>query len=137
MFVFSLPVAVHSEPGGIVLVVNASVDTSALNRRYIEAVYLGRRRYWGSDKPVKVVMLPQNDKNHIQLCRNFLRVTPKDLSRNWDRNKYTGLGRDYSLASSEAELLEMVSKTPGAAGYVSSSFFSQNKNGGVNVITFE
>ena len=133
----TLPVAVYGDSGGLVLIANSNVDTSSLNRRYIEAVYLGRRRYWSSDSPVKVIMFPQNHENHIRLCRSFLKVTPKVLSRNWDRIKYTGFGRGFSLVSTEAEMLDMISKTPGAAGYVSSSFFSQNNKGGVNVITFE
>ncbi len=133
----ALPVAVYGESGGLVLIVNSNVDTSTLNRRYIEAVYLGRRRFWNSDSPVKVIMLPQNSFPHIKLCRNFLNVTPKELSRYWDRVKFTGFGRGYTLAASEKEVLELVRNTPGSAGYVSSSFLNKNKQGGINVISFE
>ncbi len=101
----------------LAVIVHPSVKQSEIRRNTLRAIFGMRMRVWSDDTPIKVFVLPDGDANHAHFCKDVLQVFPHQLRRAWDRGVYSGTGQAPTQVASEAELVALVSETPGAIGY--------------------
>jgi ABC-type phosphate transport system substrate-binding protein len=80
-----------------------------------------RLRKWENGLPIKVHVLPDEHPLHVAFSKNVLRVFPYQLRNAWDRLVFSGTGEEPIRVVSEQQMLEAVSTTPGAIGYLSRS----------------
>jgi ABC-type phosphate transport system substrate-binding protein len=67
---------------------------------------------------VRVFVLPDADTLHRTFVKQTLELYPRQLRRVWDRHLFSGAGAVPVTVSSAEEMLQRVSETPGAVGYL-------------------
>ncbi len=101
------------------LIVHPGIDQAAMKVGRLRAMFTMRLRKWPDGTPVRVFVLPDKDPVHRAFSKNVLGVLPHRLRRVWDRAVFSGTGQAPTEVRNEAEILDRVSSTPGAVGYVS------------------
>lgn len=130
---FCFSVAIPAEER-LFIVANSEVyPKTNLSRSTLSAIFGMRLKKWKDGSPIKVFVLPNNHPLHIAFSKNILRVFPYQLRNAWDRLVFSGTGEEPIQVSTEQQMREKVSSTPGAIGYLSGSMIDET----VKVIPFE
>jgi hypothetical protein len=85
-----------------------------------------RLRKWPNGSPITLVTMADDNHVHINFVQQTVRLFPHQLRRNWDKLIYSGTGQAPIEVKTEAEMIDYVSKTPGAIGYVSKEPINEN-----------
>lgn len=105
--------------GGVVVIGNASVPTSALSRQDISNIFLGNKTAW--DDGGKITFVIQKDSaGHEIFLKEFIGKTPSQFANYWKKQVFTGKGSSPQSLDSDQEMIKFVGETKGAVGYVSS-----------------
>lgn len=118
MWLFMLSVAWADEPL-LVVVGHLGVSPQALSTAQLQAIFSMRTRTWPNGAPVRVLVLPDNNKLHHAFVAKWLNLLPFQLRRAWDRLVFSGIGRAPETVQTEQEMLTRVAATPGSIGYLS------------------
>lgn len=100
------------------IIVNHDVNQNSLSLKKLRAIFAMKSRYWSENQPISVFVLAKESPLHGAFCKKILNIFPNQLESIWYRQVYTGTGQAPIEVSSEAELRERVSTTPGAIGYI-------------------
>jgi ABC-type phosphate transport system substrate-binding protein len=114
LLLISLPAAVAAP----VIIGNPSVP--ALDRTTVERIYTGRVVEVGGMR-VTPVNLPPGNAIRESFLRDFLAQDEDKYSGYWTVRRYVGKGTPPKELNSSAAVIEYVSKTEGAIGYVDSA----------------
>jgi len=101
------------------LIVHPSTDLTTVQTRKVRAVFSMRLRRWPDGTAVRVFVMPDQNPIHQQFSKEILGVLPYRLRRAWDRAVFSGTGQAPTEVRDETEMLDRISATPGAVGYVS------------------
>lgn len=122
LIVISLTLSVFCTSTGVAaspqIIVNQSVDTTALSRTDLRLLFAGRRQFWADGTKVTVFVLPANTDVHRNFCADLLAMYPYQLEHIWHQITYSGLGDSPIIVTNQRELVERVNTTKGAIGYV-------------------
>ncbi|EIC23171.1 hypothetical protein Thi970DRAFT_00824 [Thiorhodovibrio frisius] len=102
------------------VIVNSDVHLDAIDRNFARLLITMRMPQWPDKRPVTVFVLPDNNPVHESFAKRVLEVYPYQLRRTWDRQVFSGTGQAPRQVANEQEMIERVSQTAGAVGYVSS-----------------
>lgn len=102
------------------VIVNPDVELDAVDRNLARLLITMRMPQWPDKRPVTVFVLPDNNPVHESFAKRVLEVYPYQLRRTWDRQVFSGTGQAPRQVANEQEMIERVSQTAGAVGYVSS-----------------
>ncbi|WP_298442582.1 hypothetical protein [uncultured Ferrimonas sp.] len=100
------------------VVVNDPSVAGEISQSELRAIYSMKRQFWPDGTAITVVTLAANDPLHVEFCKNQLKLLPFQLNREWDRLVFSGMGERPQQVASAEELLELVSRTKGAIGYL-------------------
>lgn len=92
-------------------------STSSLVR-----IYAMQKKTWSDGKQVKVFTLPNSSDTHKDFVTTYLRMQPYQLNRLWHRLVFSGTGTIPQEIATVEEMLETIKTTPGAIGYVDSTY---------------
>lgn len=104
--------------GDPVVIVNPTVEETAISQVALRAIFGMRLRTWPDQTPIKVYVLRDNDPIHEGFCKNILNVFPYQMRRAWDRLVFSGTGQAPIQVTSEEEMRKRVAVAPGAIGYL-------------------
>jgi len=76
---------------------------------------------WSDGKNISVFVMDPFGEEHRQVCLEVLNVFPYQLQRVWDVLVFSGTGQSPIVVKTKQEMIEKVSSTPGAIGYISDS----------------
>lgn len=119
------------------ILINKSSSKNSLTAQEIKLIFLGKKKQWNNGIPIQVFVYKEEEDYHIDFCREIVEVPPITFRTFWSRNTFIGNGRPLKYASSPKEMLEIVSKTSGAIGYIlktDSAIINLSEKGGINVI---
>ncbi|KZZ43673.1 hypothetical protein A3765_07780 [Oleiphilus sp. HI0130] len=102
----------------ITVITNAAVDRSELQLKELRAIYTMKKRLWSDGQPIQVYVLTPEQDSHREFCKQVLGVFPRQLQSIWHRLVYSGTGEAPIELNSEQEMLEVISSTKGAIGYI-------------------
>ncbi|AAZ28583.1 MULTISPECIES: hypothetical protein [Colwellia] len=77
-----------------------------------------RQLRWSDNSAINVFVLPSQHELHQRFAKERLQIFPYQLNRIWHKLTYSGLGVAPTIVASEKELIQAVTKTPGAIGYI-------------------
>jgi ABC-type phosphate transport system substrate-binding protein len=100
------------------VIVNVDVADQTISQSTLRAIFCMRMRQWPNGKPIKVFVLPEQNTVHVSFSKEVLNTFPYQLKRSWDVLVFSGSGQAPSVAESPKEMLQKVSSTPGAIGYM-------------------
>lgn len=102
------------------VVVNATVPVDSLTQTQLRSIFSMRVRTWNNNEPIKVFVLSGDSDLHRKFCLRTLEVFPYQLQRIWDVMLFSGTGIIPVEVKDAKHMLNVISKTPGAIGYVHS-----------------
>ncbi len=105
----------------VVVIVSANCDATALSRREIINIFMGRYRFLPSGHAAKPYDLPTTDPRKAQF---YLALTGKnisDIDAYWARLVLTGNASPPDEASSQEAMLDKIARNPWSIGYLDRS----------------
>lgn len=118
--------AVTLQAQAITVISNASVDRSELELKDVRAIFTMKKRLWSDGQPIQVYVLSPEQSSHREFCKNVLGVFPRQLQSIWHRLVYSGTGQAPIELSSEQEMIDVISSTKGAIGYIKQENANEN-----------
>jgi ABC-type phosphate transport system substrate-binding protein len=112
---FLLPVV--SSAGEIVIITNENVTVSTLAQEDLKQIFLGKKTSW--DNGDKIIFVVQ-DRLSVKepFLKTYVKKSASQYDNYWKKQVFTGKGKAPQSFSSEQELVQFVSQTPGAISYV-------------------
>ena len=89
-----------------------------LSKNHLRAIFAMRTQQWPDGSEIHVFVLEDSHAVHTDFCKHILGMFPYQLRRIWDRQVFSGTGISPIIVKTEAEMLERVSTTKGAIGYI-------------------
>jgi len=102
------------------IVVNQSVPVGKYSLNKTRAIFTMRQRFWPNGKTIKVFVLEDKHPLHKTFTKNNLNMFPHQLRRVWDRMIFSGTGQAPMVLKTQEEMLDKISNTPNAIGYLNS-----------------
>ena len=104
-----------------VVIVNESVSARMLSQKDLMDIYTLNRAHWDDGSRISVLDLKRGKTKESFLTHIGMRED--ELKRIWLRKQFTGKARPPRALTSEEEVLDHVSRTAGAIGYISERVF--------------
>jgi ABC-type phosphate transport system substrate-binding protein len=99
-------------------VAHASVSETEVDNTTVRRIYLGKKTRW--DNRTKIIPVILKDESlHKVFVKEILNRSVSNFENYWKQAVFTGRGIPPRAFDSELDLLQYVSRTPGALGYVS------------------
>lgn len=117
VFIFTLVCDVRA--GEVLIIANPDVPADALNKDEIKNFFLGKTPQWSNQDMVTIV-ISEDAAVHKKFLKGYIRRTSAQFTNVWRNNLFSGKGKQPIKAASIDELVEYVSKTKGAIGYIPS-----------------
>ncbi|WP_197410247.1 MULTISPECIES: hypothetical protein [Colwellia] len=102
----------------IEVVTHPQVTERSLTKSQLRRIYTMRQLRWSDNQAITVFVLPSQHALHQRFAKERLQIFPYQLNRIWHKLTYSGLGVAPTVVKSEQELIQAVSNTPGAIGYI-------------------
>lgn len=102
----------------VILIMNSSINTSPPSSKDIFKIFMGRKIFW--DDHTKIIVFFQRDPVvHNTFLKKYIHKSAAIFERLWHRQVFTGKVKSPDYLYDDLEMIEYVSKTRGAIGYVS------------------
>ncbi|RRD00484.1 hypothetical protein [Amphritea balenae] len=121
MMFLCLSVGSSARAESIQIIAHPDQSTVTLSSQNLWAIYGMKTRHWADGTLIKVFVLPTKHPLHRRFSINALKTYPYQLDRVWQRLTYSGTGRAPTVVPSEQAMIEAVTSTPGAIGYINST----------------
>ncbi|MEY8198258.1 MAG: hypothetical protein RPS47_03350 [Colwellia sp.] len=102
----------------IEIVTHRQVTEISLTKSQLRRIYTMRQLRWSDNSAINVFVLSSQHDLHQRFAKERLQIFPYQLNRIWHKLTYSGLGVAPTIVASEQELIQAVTKTPGAIGYI-------------------
>lgn len=109
----------------ILIVAHPSVTETALTRREVSDIFLGKKNHWKDNTHIRVALMKDGDVTEVFLGE-YLNKTPIQYRTYQQKKMFTGPAKSLKQFQSAGKMIDYVSVTPGAIGYVDSR--SQREN---------
>lgn len=120
-----------------VVVHHRSQNSDDLSAGALLRIYAMKKKNWSDGTPITVYTLPKNHATHQEFVTQYLKIQPHQLNRLWHKLVFSGTGVKPEVVVSYDEMLEKVSSTPGAIGYIDDSEVTTDLTALVKVVTDE
>ncbi len=119
LIVIMLCVSGMASAGEIIVIGNKSIVESSIKKQDLKNIFLGKKSTWSDNK--KIVFYIQNSSSvSDQFFSEYVNKSSAQFSSYWKEKVFTGQGTPPKSFASDKEMIQIVSQTDGAIGYVSS-----------------
>lgn len=108
------------------VVTHSEVNETSISVNVLRAIFSMRMRTWSNGSLIKVFVLSDNNDLHHKFSKEQLNVFPYQLRLAWDRLVFSGTGQAPTSVSSPEEMLAKIASTPGAIGYLESTYINED-----------
>ncbi len=111
---------------GVILIANSIIPVKQLSKKEVRDLYLGKTKMWDNGWNVQIAWLAEPDISR-RFLSEFVHKSPRQFNNYWKDMVFTGKTHMIpKYFDNEASLIQYVSETQGAIGYVSA--FTSFKN---------
>ncbi len=107
-----------SNSHAISIILNESVSSSPSSSKELRNIFTLQKIFWKNGNKIQVFVFPDNSPLHRQFSKTITKIFPHQYRRIWDRITFSGTGVAPTTVHSIAEMLEKVSQTKNAIGYI-------------------
>ncbi|MBF0102034.1 MAG: hypothetical protein HQK77_14115 [Desulfobacterales bacterium] len=104
----------------VIMICHKDISEQSLNVTQIADIFLGKMVTWPNGDIIVVSTLNEGDL-HNEFIELYLQKTPSQYKYYWKKMVFTGTGKHPKIFKTSTELLDFVSNTKGAIGYVNES----------------
>ena len=101
----------------VMFVVNKSVTLDTLNKTDIKKIFLGDSLVWPNGEEIKIVTREKSDIQK-EFTKTYTQKSESQFSNYWRRLMFSGKGTIPKSFSSDKEIINFVTNTKGAIGYI-------------------
>lgn len=116
--VLALAMAWATARADIYVIVNATNAIRPLSNKETIDLFMGRTRTYPNGDYVLACDLPRDHASRVSFYQALTGMTQAQLNSYWSRLMFTGQVMPPQTIGSEAAMLEMVKRNPGAIGYM-------------------
>ncbi len=118
--------------GNIVVIGHPNLPINSISKTDLKNIFTGRKIAWSGDETIVVVILKKS-KTHDRFLSKYVNKTSSQFRSYWIRLVFSGKGVAPISLASEEDMVDYVSNTKGAIGYISSN----TNNTGTKIISVE
>jgi ABC-type phosphate transport system substrate-binding protein len=111
----------------VLIIANKNVKDSVITKADLKEIFLGKKVQWTDNTKIRFVTLKESG-SHKTFLRTYINKSSQQYSNYWRKMVFTGKGKIPKSFATSAEMIEYVSGTNGAVGYIESSATSSNVN---------
>ncbi len=111
-------IVMATESVDYVVITHPSTKNTTVTISKLQGIYGLKIKSWDDDTPITIYSTNPLDKEYQQFCKMILGIFAHQLQRAWDRLTYSGRAKSPTIVASFEEMIDLVSKTPGAIGYI-------------------
>jgi ABC-type phosphate transport system substrate-binding protein len=111
----------YAQQGTIRIIANDNVDIASVNKDQLSRLFLKKTTKWDNGVKVTPVDLAADSDVRQNFTQNIHKKSISAINAYWQKKIFTGKGVPPVELQSDKEVIEFVSSTPGAIGYVSAS----------------
>ncbi len=104
----------------VTFIVNSATKVTSLSPEDAKNILLGNKVAFDDGTAVKLVVQTEGPV-HEKIIRDYTHRTTDQFDKYWQRQVFTGKGIMPTHCASDAEVVALVAKTPGAIGYTATS----------------
>ena len=104
----------------VLIIANKDVKDAAITKADLKEIFLGKKVQWTDNTKIRFVTLKESDP-HKTFLRTYINKSSQQYSNYWRKMVFTGTGKIPKSFATNAEMIEYVSGTSGAIGYIGSS----------------
>jgi ABC-type phosphate transport system substrate-binding protein len=123
LFFLLMPVRIMADE--IVIVANRNVPVTSLGSKDIKEIFLGKKISWENGDKI-IFAVQDRTKASDTFLKMYVRKNAYDYDVFWRKQVFTGKGNAPPSFSTDQELVQFVTGTSGAIGYVSSGADFEN-----------
>ena len=132
MCLFTLMITTAVSHAELMVISNKSITQTSISRQDIKDIFLGKKVYWNDKSKISVAALTQQEPAQA-FFSIYLNQTPKQFDAHWDKKLFTGGTHALKRLKSSKLMVEYVSQTQGAIGFIDSN----NPPKDVTILTVE
>lgn len=126
IYLIFLPLYVHAQKD-ILIIVNANNPVERLSPFQISEMYLKKNRTWNNGESVRFFDRNDESSTRREFLNKFIKRSSRDIDQYWIGQKlYTGNSAPVQVTS-DSMAISLVSRFPGAIGYISPENYQENK----------
>lgn len=110
-----LPQGVFAE--GVLIITNSSVAPGIVDAEMVKNIYGGHLTKWPDNSKATLTVI-ETHPVHEEFLKTYMRKSESQFTSTWKKIMFTGKGRYPTRFDSVDQLIDFVSKTQGAIGYV-------------------
>ena len=126
IFIFSL-LSFSLKTMALSLIVNNSVTETPSSTQAIRNIFTLQRKYWDNGSKIKIFVFVDDNLLHQQFCKQITHIFPHQYRRIWDRLRFSGTGVAPTTVKTIEEMLERITKTKNAIGYIDDSQIGESQ----------
>ncbi len=115
---FSTAVFVTKSHAEVVVITNSTVGMDSMPKDELKKIFLGKKIKWSDDMRIKVTALKKGEV-HKEFVKMYTKKSTSQFKNYWKNMIFTGKGMPPKQFETESELIDYVSTTDGAIGYIS------------------
>ncbi len=116
--------AAHAD---VLIITNKDVKDTAITKADLKEIFLGKKVQWADNTKIRFVTLKESGP-HETFVKAYINKSTKQYSNYWRKMVFTGKVRIPKSSTTSAELMDYVSGTNGAIGYIGSGTTPSNVN---------
>ena len=105
------------ETARVTIIGHSELPVDTLTVDELKNIFKGKMALWDNKQKINFVLL-QGGRFHDHFIRRYIRKTPRQYNRYWQRLVFSGRGYPPVTFGSEKEVLAYVESTPGSIGYI-------------------
>jgi len=125
LFAVLYPLNIFADSQDIIIIGNKNAADS-VTKGEIKEIFLGHKTRWENNESLSFVLF-RDEKTYETFLKEYIGKTVSQYSSYWKMQVFNGTGRMPIFFRDKAEIMEFVSETQGAVGFVSSGNISTDK----------
>ena len=109
----------------VVIIAHKDVPETEITEKGLQEIFLGKRVQWKDNSVVHPATVKEAEL-HEAFLEQYMKKSPSQWITHWKRMVFTGNGTPPEQFANQQELLEYVTNTKGAIGYVDAEFPIEN-----------
>ena len=103
----------------VVIVCNKNVPEDSLSKGEVKNIFLGKKTRWRNDEKI-IFVISEASEAHKTFLKEYIGKNAFQYANYWKKQVFTGKGKPPKSFGTEESLLDYVSDTEGAIGYLPS-----------------
>lgn len=109
----------------LIVIGNRSVPVASLTPTEVQEIYLGKMKVWDNGQKIMLVIL-KNSEITDRFLKEYVKKNYNVYDNYWKKQLFIGAGKPPKVFQREKDLLEYVSETKGAVGYINSQSYNDS-----------